>query len=141
MPPTHTSQSKYTYRSQRGFQSFSFSHLKNLIHPQFMPFHGYETMRTLSHNFNFAPQDSLFYKTSPSPTLPFFNVPLPIKNNQIFCNKAKSLRMDSSQGIQEQKIVIPNNHNEKLVGLLHETGSTEIVVLCHGFRSNKVNLF
>ncbi|EOA24591.1 hypothetical protein CARUB_v10017865mg [Capsella rubella] len=45
--------------------------------------------------------------------------------------------MDSSQGIQEQRIVIPNSHNEKLVGLLHETGSIEIVVLCHGFRSNK----
>ncbi|CAE6075393.1 unnamed protein product [Arabidopsis arenosa] len=47
--------------------------------------------------------------------------------------------MDSSKGIQEQRIVIPNRHNEKLVGLLHETGSTEIVVLCHGFRSNKNN--
>ncbi|KAG7564797.1 Alpha/Beta hydrolase fold [Arabidopsis suecica] len=47
--------------------------------------------------------------------------------------------MDSSKGIQEQRIVIQNSHNEKLVGLLHETGSTEIVVLCHGFRSNKNN--
>ncbi|EFH53826.1 predicted protein [Arabidopsis lyrata subsp. lyrata] len=45
--------------------------------------------------------------------------------------------MDSSQGSTQQKIVIPNSHNEKLVGMLHETGSTEIVVLCHGFRSNK----
>ncbi|XP_010426205.1 PREDICTED: uncharacterized protein LOC104711224 [Camelina sativa] len=95
---------------------------------------------SLSHNFNFAPKDSLFYKTSPFLTLPFFNLRLPIKNNQIFCKKAKrSLRMDSSQGTQEQRIVIPNSHNEKLVGLLHETGSTEIVVLCHGFRSNKNN--
>ncbi|CAH8267785.1 unnamed protein product [Arabidopsis lyrata] len=47
--------------------------------------------------------------------------------------------MDSSKGIQEQRIVIPNGHNQKLVGLLHETGSTEVVVLCHGFRSNKNN--
>ncbi|ANM63818.1 alpha/beta-Hydrolases superfamily protein [Arabidopsis thaliana] len=45
--------------------------------------------------------------------------------------------MDSSQGSTQQKIVILNSHNENLVGLLHETGSTEIVVLCHGFRSNK----
>ncbi|AAG10612.1 Unknown protein [Arabidopsis thaliana] len=48
--------------------------------------------------------------------------------------------MDSSQGISattQQKIVILNSNNEKLVGLLHETGSTEIVVLCHGFRSTK----
>ncbi|RID58439.1 hypothetical protein BRARA_F01742 [Brassica rapa] len=47
--------------------------------------------------------------------------------------------MDSSQGTSEeqQRIEILNSHNEKLVGLLHETGSTEVVVLCHGFRSNK----
>ncbi|KAL1188060.1 hypothetical protein V5N11_009902 [Cardamine amara subsp. amara] len=37
------------------------------------------------------------------------------------------------------KIVIANRRNEKLVGLLHETGSREVVVLCHGFRSNKDN--
>ncbi|CAL9223633.1 unnamed protein product [Arabidopsis halleri] len=37
------------------------------------------------------------------------------------------------------KIVIPNRRNEKLVGLLHETGSKEVVVLCHGFRSDKNN--
>ncbi|KAL1188058.1 hypothetical protein V5N11_009900 [Cardamine amara subsp. amara] len=37
----------------------------------------------------------------------------------------------------QQKIEIPNRQNEKLVGLLHETGSREIVVLCHGFKSNK----
>ncbi|KAH0922370.1 hypothetical protein HID58_022388, partial [Brassica napus] len=30
-------------------------------------------------------------------------------------------------------------HNEKLVGLLHETGSREVVVLCHGFKSDKNN--
>ncbi|KAG7627663.1 putative feruloyl esterase [Arabidopsis thaliana] len=96
-------------------------------------------MRTLLHNFNFVPQDSPYYKTSPFPTSSFFNVRFPIKNNQISCNKAKNLRMDPSKGIQEQRIVIPNRHNEKLVGLLHETGSTDIVVLCHGFRSNKSN--
>ncbi|KAJ4890455.1 alpha/beta-Hydrolases superfamily protein [Raphanus sativus] len=40
---------------------------------------------------------------------------------------------------QEQKIEIQNSHNEKLVGLLHETGSREVVVLCHGFKSDKNN--
>ncbi|CAN7022040.1 unnamed protein product [Brassica rapa subsp. trilocularis] len=50
--------------------------------------------------------------------------------------------MDSSLGTsacaeEQQRIEILNSHNEKLVGLLHETGSTEVVVLCHGFRSNK----
>ncbi|KAL1218335.1 hypothetical protein V5N11_028046 [Cardamine amara subsp. amara] len=47
--------------------------------------------------------------------------------------------MDSSSNAQQKKIVIPNSRNEKLVGLLHETGSKEVVVLCHGFRSNKEN--
>ncbi|KAI8553477.1 hypothetical protein RHMOL_Rhmol05G0019200 [Rhododendron molle] len=39
--------------------------------------------------------------------------------------------------IQQQKVIIPNNNGEKLVGILHETGSVEIVILCHGFRSSK----
>ncbi|GAB4837095.1 hypothetical protein Ancab_002006 [Ancistrocladus abbreviatus] len=38
----------------------------------------------------------------------------------------------------QQKLLIPNYHGEKLVGVLHETGSKELVVLCHGFRSSKV---
>ncbi|PQQ08836.1 uncharacterized protein Pyn_03031 [Prunus yedoensis var. nudiflora] len=38
---------------------------------------------------------------------------------------------------QQQKIIVPNKHGEKLVGLLHETGSEKIVILCHGFRSTK----
>lgn len=33
--------------------------------------------------------------------------------------------------------MIQNNHKEKLAGILHETGSKEIVILCHGFRSCK----
>ena len=39
---------------------------------------------------------------------------------------------------QPQKTIILNGHGEKLVGLLHDTGSREVVVLCHGFRSSKV---
>ncbi|CAA2992169.1 Hypothetical predicted protein [Olea europaea subsp. europaea] len=34
-------------------------------------------------------------------------------------------------------MVILNKHNERLVGVFHETESTEIVVLCHGFQSSK----
>lgn len=37
----------------------------------------------------------------------------------------------------EHRIVIPNKHGEKLVGLLHPTGSNKIVVLCHGFTASK----
>ncbi|XP_076937229.1 putative uncharacterized protein YDL057W [Bidens hawaiensis] len=39
--------------------------------------------------------------------------------------------------IKQQKIVIENNYGEKLVGLLHETGSKEIVIVCHGFHFTK----
>lgn len=39
--------------------------------------------------------------------------------------------------VQQQKVTILNKYGEKLVGLLHETGSKEIVMLCHGFRSTK----
>ncbi|KAK2631636.1 hypothetical protein EUGRSUZ_L02651 [Eucalyptus grandis] len=39
--------------------------------------------------------------------------------------------------VQQQRVVIPNKHGEKLVGLLHETGSSEMVILCHAFRCSK----
>ncbi|CAK7352944.1 unnamed protein product [Dovyalis caffra] len=38
---------------------------------------------------------------------------------------------------QQQRVVIENSHGEKLVGILHETGSKELVILCHGFQSSK----
>ncbi|KAK9099326.1 hypothetical protein Syun_026371 [Stephania yunnanensis] len=38
---------------------------------------------------------------------------------------------------QIERITVPNSYGEKLVGLLHETGSKEVVVLCHGFRASK----
>lgn len=41
-------------------------------------------------------------------------------------------------GVQH-KVIIPNKYGEKLVGVLHETESPEIVILCHGFRSSKEN--
>ncbi|KAK3436262.1 hypothetical protein EUGRSUZ_C00878 [Eucalyptus grandis] len=41
--------------------------------------------------------------------------------------------------VQQQRVVIPNKHGEKLVGLLHETGSSEMVILCHAFRCSKEN--
>lgn len=42
--------------------------------------------------------------------------------------------------VHQQKVVIPNKHGEKLVGILHDSGTKDIVVLCHGFRSTKVSL-
>ncbi|GMN36010.1 hypothetical protein TIFTF001_005688 [Ficus carica] len=38
--------------------------------------------------------------------------------------------------IQQRKVVI-NSHGEKLVGILHDTGSKELVILCHGIHSSK----
>lgn len=41
--------------------------------------------------------------------------------------------------ICEQRILIPNEHGEKLVGLLHQTSSKKLVILCHGFRATKAS--
>ncbi|CAA7039806.1 unnamed protein product [Microthlaspi erraticum] len=45
-------------------------------------------------------------------------------------------RIDNSE-IQHRRVEIENIHGEKLVGVLHDTGSTETVVICHGFQSSK----
>ncbi|CAM8889827.1 unnamed protein product [Rhodiola kirilowii] len=37
----------------------------------------------------------------------------------------------------QERVVILNRHGDKLVGILHETGSKEVVIVCHGFRSSK----
>lgn len=39
--------------------------------------------------------------------------------------------------VECKRIEIRNSHGEKLVGILHETGSKELVIVCHGFRSKK----
>jgi solute carrier family 25 (adenine nucleotide translocator) protein 4/5/6/31 len=38
---------------------------------------------------------------------------------------------------RQQRVIISNNHGEKLVGLLHQTSSKKLVILCHGFRATK----
>ncbi|CAL4913077.1 unnamed protein product [Urochloa decumbens] len=48
-----------------------------------------------------------------------------------------SSSFSDSLGESQEKIVIRNRYGEKLVGVLHEAGSKDIVVLCHGFRSSK----
>lgn len=41
-----------------------------------------------------------------------------------------------------QRIIILNKNGEKLVGILHETGTTnDIVILCHGVQCSKVCYF
>lgn len=39
----------------------------------------------------------------------------------------------------EKRVLIPNEHGEKLVGLLHQTSSKKLVILCHGFRATKAS--
>lgn len=39
--------------------------------------------------------------------------------------------------VSQQQITIRNKFGEKLVGILHDAGSWDIVILCHGFRSSK----
>lgn len=39
--------------------------------------------------------------------------------------------------MSQEKVVITNTYGENLVGILHEAGSRELVILCHGFRSSK----
>ncbi|GER51429.1 alpha/beta-Hydrolases superfamily protein [Striga asiatica] len=53
--------------------------------------------------------------------------------------KLQTIRAISQIPAMQQKITILNNRGEKLVGVLHESGSSKIVVLCHGFRSSKEN--
>ncbi|KAI3714559.1 hypothetical protein L6452_21515 [Arctium lappa] len=44
---------------------------------------------------------------------------------------------DQFSGTEQKKIIIENNCGEKLVGLLHETGSKGIVIVCHGYQCTK----
>ncbi|KAI4335290.1 hypothetical protein L6164_013951 [Bauhinia variegata] len=39
--------------------------------------------------------------------------------------------------VQQQKVIISNKNGEKLVGIFHEAGTMEIVILCHGLKSSK----
>lgn len=41
----------------------------------------------------------------------------------------------------EQRVLISNEHGEKLVGLLHQTCSKKLVILCHGFQATKASLY
>ncbi|XP_010453252.1 PREDICTED: uncharacterized protein LOC104735205 [Camelina sativa] len=52
-------------------------------------------------------------------------------------NQSSHERIDNNSVIQQQRVVIENSHGEKLIGVLQDTGSTETVVICHGFQSSK----
>lgn len=49
---------------------------------------------------------------------------------------------DSSSSVKEQnsvieRVIIKNKYGEKLVGVLYETSSKEVIILCHGLASKK----
>uniref|UniRef100_A0ACD5VY71 Uncharacterized protein n=2 Tax=Avena sativa TaxID=4498 RepID=A0ACD5VY71_AVESA len=48
-----------------------------------------------------------------------------------------SSSQDASSPPVTHRVLVTNKHGEKLVGLLHPTGSNKIVVLCHGFTASK----
>ncbi|XP_071911116.1 putative uncharacterized protein YDL057W isoform X1 [Coffea arabica] len=50
-----------------------------------------------------------------------------------------SISMSENPVTRQQKVTLQNKHGEKLVGVFHDAGSADVVVLCHGFRSSKMN--
>ncbi|KAL9339166.1 hypothetical protein Peur_068181 [Populus x canadensis] len=87
-----------------------------------------------------AKNSSISKKPPSSPTSPLRH----LRSFSSLFNRSVTLRMalpPSGQNpvVEQQKVIISNKHGEKLVGLLHDTGSNEIVILCHGFRSTKGN--
>lgn len=55
---------------------------------------------------------------------------------RILSSAIKSCTEFNSKEMKE-RVIVTNNHGEKLVGVLDNVGSTQLVVLCHGFRSSK----
>ncbi|XP_027336549.1 uncharacterized protein LOC113850277 [Abrus precatorius] len=45
--------------------------------------------------------------------------------------------MALSPPVERHRMIIPNTQGQKLVGILHESGTRDIVILCHGFRCSK----
>ncbi|XP_016202219.1 uncharacterized protein LOC107643155 isoform X1 [Arachis ipaensis] len=42
-----------------------------------------------------------------------------------------------AEAVGQKKVIIPNKHGNKLVGILHDSGTPEIVILCHGLQASK----
>ncbi|ONK76318.1 uncharacterized protein A4U43_C03F26340 [Asparagus officinalis] len=64
-----------------------------------------------------------------------------ISGLSLFSMDADGEKLNSLQhevpAISQEKITIKNNSGENLVGTLHDVGSNNLVILCHGFRSSK----
>ncbi|KAF3439615.1 hypothetical protein FNV43_RR17893 [Rhamnella rubrinervis] len=94
-------------------------------------------METLLYKFHSALSNSLISTTTPSPKFRLHQVRFVSPHTPTSRRIFGMAQAAQNPVTQQQKVVIPNKYGEKLVGLLHETGSLEIVILCHGFRSSK----
>ncbi|KAF3675113.1 putative translation machinery-associated protein 22 [Capsicum annuum] len=93
-------------------------------------------MGILAYNFNVVSPNFVVPKSSIFSEFPLPQVRInPSRRRSIPLRVAFS--MTEKPAVVQKKITVLNQQNEKLVGVLHDTGSTEIVVLCHGFRSSK----
>ncbi|KAK4415692.1 hypothetical protein Salat_2676600 [Sesamum alatum] len=75
-----------------------------------------------------------------NPFSPFFALQhVRFSSSRIHSIKFKRNLVVAQNPAMQQKITIVNKRGEKLFGVLHDTGSAKIVVLCHGFRASKEN--
>ncbi|KAJ8766918.1 hypothetical protein K2173_011736 [Erythroxylum novogranatense] len=95
-------------------------------------------MEAFGCNFQSVLASSYFLKKPPSLAFPLRHLPfLSSRYRSSTVTLSMSALTAQNTVLQQQKIIVPNKHGEKLVGVLHDTGSEEVVVLCHGFRSSK----
>lgn len=87
--------------------------------------------------------NSIISRKPPSPRFLLHQVRVIRSSNQIqkigrtLMAQISSTHVGPNSVNLQQKVIVSNNYGEKLVGILHETGSKEIAVLCHGFKSMK----
>ncbi|XP_034700646.1 uncharacterized protein LOC117925686 isoform X1 [Vitis riparia] len=101
-------------------------------------------MEQLVSNYHSVLSTSFICERSPVPTFPLHRVRFISSRKHRASSSLRMAQPGSNHDaqnpvIQQKKVIITNNHGEKLMGSLHETGSAEIVILCHGFRSTKEN--
>ncbi|KAG2407514.1 uncharacterized protein HKW66_Vig0023360 [Vigna angularis] len=82
---------------------------------------------------NLSPRFVEFRKLSPPIFSGISRKPIRISRKTLSLKMAQPSQNPSRQ----QKIIITKKNDSKLVGILHECGTEEIVILCHGLRSTK----
>ncbi|GMY36316.1 non-heme chloroperoxidase-like isoform X2 [Fagus crenata] len=91
----------------------------------------------LLYSFHQVLPNSLFFKKPISQRSSFNQVRIFSSVNHSSSTRTLKMAQAAQNPVVQQKVIIPKKYGEKLVGILHETGSVEIVILCHGFRSSK----